>query len=90
MQFEPTPDQIALIHRAIANGRYRTVEEALHDAMGRWEANERARLELAAALDEAEADVEDGRYRDYTDETLPQLAEELKQEARAERSGKLG
>jgi hypothetical protein len=40
------------------------------------------RIEIIAALDEAEADLLAGRYSDYTDETSPQLAEELKREAR--------
>ena len=44
---------------------------------------ERTRLETLAALDEAEADIQTGRFTDYTDETLPQLADELKLEARA-------
>ncbi len=51
--------------------------------MARWEEDERARLELLAALDDAEADILAGQYLDYSDETLPQLAEELKYEARA-------
>jgi hypothetical protein len=42
--------------------------------MARWEEGEGARLELLAALDEAEADVESAHYTDYTDATLPQLA----------------
>jgi hypothetical protein len=50
--------------------------------MARWEEGERARLELLAALDQAEADLEAGRYTDYTDATLPRLANELKREAR--------
>jgi hypothetical protein len=50
--------------------------------MVRWEEGERARLELLAALDEAEADLEAGHYSDYTDATLPRLADELKREAR--------
>jgi hypothetical protein len=49
--------------------------------------DERARIELHAALDEAEADLAAGNYADYTDEMLPALAEELKRDARALRSG---
>ena len=30
-----------------------------------------------------DADLESGRYTDYTNETLPQMADELKREARA-------
>jgi putative addiction module CopG family antidote len=85
MKFEPTPDQQAFIHRAIASGRYRNAQEALRDAMARWEEDERRRIELLAAFDEAEADIDAGEYTDYTDDALPQLADELKREARAER-----
>ena len=50
--------------------------------MARWEEGERTRLELLAALDEAEADLEAGRHSDYTGATLSALANELKREAR--------
>jgi Arc/MetJ-type ribon-helix-helix transcriptional regulator len=86
MKFEPTPDEQAFIHRAIASGRYHSPEDALRDAMARWEEDERTRMELLAAFDEAEADIEAGQYTDYTNETLPQLAGELKREARAGRN----
>ena len=39
-------------------------------------------FELMASLDEAEADLEAGRYTDYTAETLPKLVDELKREGR--------
>ena len=82
MEVELTPDQEAFIRKAVASGRYPSVEDAVRDAMARWEEGERARLELLAALDEAEADLEAGRYTDYTDVTLPTLANDLKREAR--------
>jgi putative addiction module CopG family antidote len=82
MQVDLTVEQEAFIQQAIASGRYRTAEEAVQEAMARWEEGERARLELMTALDEAESDLAGGRYSDYTDETLPNLAVELKSEAR--------
>jgi putative addiction module CopG family antidote len=88
MQFEPTPDQQAFIHRAIASGRYRSAEEALRDAMARWEEDERKRVELLAAFDDAEADILAREYIDYTNDTLPQLGDELKREARSARDNK--
>ena len=42
-----------------------------------------SRVEILAALDEAEVDIGAGRYADYTDATLPVLADELKREARS-------
>ena len=71
MQFEPTPDQQAFIHQAIASGRYQSAEEALRDAMARWEEDERRRIELLSAFDEAESDLSAGHYADYANETLP-------------------
>ena len=50
--------------------------------------DERSRAGTVAALDEAAADLEAGRYRDYTDATLSQLAQELKAEGRAYRATK--
>ena len=86
MELHFTPDQEALIRQAIANGRYRTPEDAVRDALAQWEEGERARVELLAAFDEAEADLEAGRHAVYTNETLPVLAAELKREARDQRA----
>jgi putative addiction module CopG family antidote len=83
MEIHLSPDQEAFIRQAIASGRYQTADDAIHDALARWEQNERARIELTASLDEAEADLEAGRYTDYTAETLPKLVDELKREGRA-------
>lgn len=63
-------------------------EDAVREAMELWEEQERSRFMLLAALDEAEHDLETGAYNDYTNETLPTLAEELKREARALRDGR--
>jgi putative addiction module CopG family antidote len=82
MEVQLTPDQEAFVRKAVASGRYPNAEAAVRDAMARWEEGERARLELLAALDEAEADLEATHYTDYTDATLPQLADELNREAR--------
>lgn len=57
MQFEPPPAPQAFIDRAIANGRYRSADEAVQDALARWEQNERMHIEALAAFDEAESDV---------------------------------
>jgi len=83
--FETTPDQQAFVDRAIASGRYRNAEDAMRDALARWEEDERRRIEVLAAFDEAEADLNAGRYADYTNETLCQLVDDLKREARSER-----
>jgi putative addiction module CopG family antidote len=88
MEVQPTPDQKAFIRHAIESGRLHREEDAVREALSLWEERERARVELGAALDEAEADLEAGYFAGYTNETLPQLAGELKREARALRDGR--
>jgi Arc/MetJ-type ribon-helix-helix transcriptional regulator len=85
MEVRLTPDQEAFIRQAIASGRDRTPEDAVLDAMARWEESERARIELCAALDEAEGELATAQYSDWSEETLPQLSAELKREGRARR-----
>jgi putative addiction module CopG family antidote len=83
MEVQFTADQEAFIHKAIADGRYQTPEDAVREAMELWEEQERSRLMLLAALDEAETDFDAGRFDEYDKDTLPLLADELKREARA-------
>ncbi len=85
MEVNLTPDQQAFVRQGIASGRYGSAEDAVKEALAAWEEAERVRLELVLALDEAEADLEAGRFSDYGNESLPALAEELKREARAAR-----
>jgi len=80
MEVHPTPEQEAFIRQAIESGRLQREEDAIREALSLWEERERSQTELLAALDEAEADLQTGRFTDYTDETLLQLARELKRE----------
>ena len=82
MDVQLTPDQKAFVRRAIESGRLTREEDAVKEALSLWEERERSRMQILVALDEAEADVQAGRFADYTPDTLPQLAEELKREAR--------
>ena len=70
MELHLTPDQEAFVQQGIASGRYRNAEDAVREALARWEDLERSRVELLACVDEAEADIGAGQYRDYTDQTL--------------------
>ena len=82
MNVQLTPDQKAFVRRAIESGRLTREEDAVREALSLWEDRERSRAEILVALDEAEADVQAGRFTDHTAGALPQLAEELKREAR--------
>jgi putative addiction module CopG family antidote len=85
MEVQLTPEQEAFIRQAIATGRLHRAEDAVQQALSMWEKQERQRVEILAALDEAEADLQTGLYADYSNTTLPLLAERLKAEARAAR-----
>ncbi len=82
MEVHFTSEQEAFIRQAIASGRLRRAEEAVQQALSLWERRERSRVEILAALDEAEADLETGQFTDHTDASLPLLADQLKAEGR--------
>ena len=86
MEVELTPDQEAFVKQAVESGRLKRREDAIREALLLWEERERSRTELLAALDEAEADLQAGRYTDYTSEKLPALADDMKREARLQRN----
>jgi putative addiction module CopG family antidote len=86
MEVELTPDQEAFIKQAIESGRLKSREDAIREALLLWEERERSRTELLAAMDEAEADFQAGRYADFTRQRLLVLGDELKREARLQRN----
>ena len=85
MQVDFTADQREFVQRAIKSGRIRREEDAVVEALCLWEERERGRIEILTALDEAEADLVAGRYADYGSQDSPDLAHDLKNEARTVR-----
>lgn len=83
MNVDLTPDQRALVRRAIETGRFSHEEEAVQEALALWEERERRRLEILASLDEAEASLAHGEGRPITEESMKALAEDVKQRGRA-------
>ena len=78
-----TPDQKAFVRQAIESGRLRHEEDAVTEALAMWEERERTRAEILAAVDEAEASLARGEGRVITQESLRELAEEVKRRGRA-------
>ncbi len=83
MNVDLTPDQRAMVKRAIESGRFSHEEEAVQEALALWEERERRRLEILASLDEAEASLARGEGRPITEESMKALAEDVKQRGRA-------
>jgi len=83
MDVHLTPDQKAFARRAIENGRFHSEEDAVQEALALWEERERQRAEFLLTLDEARASLARGEGRVITQESMGQLASEVKERGRA-------
>ena len=83
MEVRLTPDQEAFVRQAIESGRLQRAEDAIQEALSLWEQRERTRAEILVAVDAAEASLARGEGRVITEESMRELAEEVKQRGRA-------
>jgi Arc/MetJ-type ribon-helix-helix transcriptional regulator len=83
MNVDLTPEQKAFILRAIENGRLQSEAEAVQEALALWAERERQRTEFLLTLDEAKASLERREGRAITQESMRQLAEEVKERGRS-------
>ena len=84
MEVHLTHDQEAFIRQAIQTGRLLREEDAVREAMSLWEERERRRLELLAAVDEAEASLARGEGRRITEhEEVAHLAADIERRSAA-------
>jgi Arc/MetJ-type ribon-helix-helix transcriptional regulator len=88
MEVQLTSDQKAFIRQAIESGRLLREEDALQEALSLWEERERTRAEILATVDAAEASLDRGQGRTITQESMRQLADEVKQRGRARLAAK--
>jgi putative addiction module CopG family antidote len=83
MEVHLTPDQEAFIRRAIEAGRFGRAEDAVEEALSLWEERERKRTEFLATLDDAKASIARGEGHVITQQSMRDLAAEVKQRGRA-------
>lgn len=83
MDVQLTPDQKAFIRRAIETGRLKSEEHAVQEALALWEERERQRAEFLLSLEESRASLLQGNGRVITQESMQQLASEVKERGRA-------
>ncbi len=83
MEVQLTPDQKAFARRAIESGRLHSEQDAVEEALALWEERERQRTEFLLTLDEAKASLARGEGRIITQESMQQLAREVKERGRA-------
>ena len=78
MEIRLTPDQQAFIRDAIDSGRIEREEDAVREALALWEERERKRVEFLATLDDAAASLNRGEGIPITQESMRELAGEVK------------
>jgi len=83
MEVQFSPDQQAFVRQAIDSGRLRREEDAVKGALSLWEERERNRVEVLASVDEAETGLARGEGRAITQESMRELAEDVKRRGRA-------
>jgi Arc/MetJ-type ribon-helix-helix transcriptional regulator len=83
MDVQLTPDQKAFARRAIESGRLHTEQDAVQEALALWEERERQRTEFLLTLDDARASLARGEGRVITQQSMQQLAQEVKERGRA-------
>jgi len=83
MEVQLTQDQMAFVRQAIVSGRLQAEEDAIHEALALWEERERTRIEILAAVDQAEASLARGEGRPLTDQSMRELAGEVQSRGRA-------
>ncbi len=83
MDVQLTSDQKAFARRAIESGRLRTEEEAVREALTLWEERERQKAEFLLTLDDARASIARAEGRLITQDSMLELAGEVKERGRA-------
>ena len=78
MEVHLTPDQQAFINAAVESGRIERQEDAIREALVLWEERERQRAALLATLDDAAASLDRGEGIPITQESMRELAGEVK------------
>ena len=82
MEVQLTSDQKAFARRAVESGRFRSEEDAVEEALALWEERERRRVAFLATLDEARASLARGEGRVITQESMRELAAEVRDRGR--------
>ena len=83
MDVQFTADQQAFVRQAIKNGRLRSEQDAVREALASWEERERRRVAFLTTLDDARASLARGEGRVITQESMRELAAGVRERGRA-------
>ena len=80
MEVQLTVEQEALVRHAIESGRPQREEQAVQGALSLWEQRERQRLEILAAVDQAETSLRRQEGHSFrSEDEVRQLSQDVKQ-----------
>lgn len=82
MDVQLTADQRAFARRAIEIGRLQSEQDAVQEALALWEERERQRAEFLLTLDDARASISRGEGRLVTEESMREMASDVKERGR--------
>jgi Arc/MetJ-type ribon-helix-helix transcriptional regulator len=83
MEVQLTADEKAFVQQAIETGRIDRAEDAVQQALSLWEERERTRAQILASVDAAETSLSRVEGRIITQESMRELAEDVKKRGRA-------
>jgi putative addiction module CopG family antidote len=83
MEVHLTDDQKAFVRQAIETGRFHREEDAVQEALSLWEERERQRAEFLASVADAKASLARGEGLTITQQSMRELAEEVKERGKA-------
>ena len=83
MDVQLTPEQRAFARIAIESGRLHSEKDAIQEALALWEERERQRAEFLLTLRDARDALARGEGRVITEESVKQLANDVKERGRA-------
>ena len=87
MNVSLTPELTKLVQDKVASGLYQTASEVIREGLRLLkERDERPQATLREAIQEGLTQLERGTYQDYTDATLKDLAQAVKQRGRERRA----
>jgi len=73
----------------VESGRLRSEEETVQEALALWEERERRRVTFLASLDDARASIARGEGRVITQESMRELAAEVRERGRTRLTAEL-
>lgn len=89
MEVNLTPDQQAFVQLAMESGRLGSERDAVAEALALWEERERQRVAFIGTLTDAGESLARGEGRELTDQTVDDLARDIKQRGRARLAAEL-